>query len=146
MGQFEVGWTFEKLKMNIKIFVAISLILNGMVCESALDTPLCGTMDCCLAGGGGGYLRCGNGCECKSRNGDISDCHCYTVPGLPPGSCQKTIIGSWDCPGSGSGQGGQVGGGISAGVGVAPADSIFIPARPQKPRPLREKVSSIKRF
>ena len=32
-------------------------------------------------------------CTCKSRNGDISDCGCYTEPPslLPNVVCQKTI-------------------------------------------------------
>ena len=80
------------------------------------------------------------GCECKSRNGDVSDCGCYTVPGLPQGSCQTEI--NFPCSGSGSGSGGQIGGVIS-GVGEAPASVILPSVRPQKPRPLndRKKVS-----
>ena len=35
-------------------------------------------------------------CVCKSRNGDVSDCSCYTEPSSllyqnPPVTCQKTI-------------------------------------------------------
>ena len=82
------------------------------------------------------------GCSCRSRNGDISDCGCYTVPGLPQGSCQTEI--NFPCAGSGSGTGGQVGG-VFAEVGYAPADvNIQTPVKPQKPGlfNVREKLFS----
>ena len=49
--------------MNFLIFGAILIILNAMVCESALDANQCGSPNCCRDGAKGVYagLRCGNG-------------------------------------------------------------------------------------
>ena len=72
----------------------------------------------------------------------MSDCGCYTAPGLPQGSCQNEIsncLGS----GSGSGSGGQFGG-LLSGVGIAPklpASVVLTSGRPAKPLNDRKRIS-----